>query len=169
MKGRFAMRMWIVLVMLAAVGCEGPMGPDGPAGPAGPQGSQGVPGAIGPAGPAGADGAGLTSTIVCSGARTLVGNYSVLPRHSIYRFADGSVLSNCSIDDAVAEYTGVAMYKGTQAGAAPGSCFITYDAGTTKSAGYWQFANAGDVSTAAYKDTGDIVNAATLSLACKAY
>lgn len=148
------------LFVVSACGVEGPQGPAGPQGPKGDPGIQG---------PSGTNGSGLVNMTACEGVRTLVGNFSVLPRHTVYRFADGSVLATCSIDDTVSEYGATQMYKASQAGSQTGGCFVTYDVGTTRSAGFWQFSLGGATSTAAYTDNGDLANGTRLSLPCTTY
>lgn len=150
----------LLCLLLSACGTEGPMGPAGPQGPKGEPGIQGPPGT---------NGSGLVNYTVCVGVRTLVGNYAVLPRHSVYRFADGSVLTTCSIDDSVSEYSGTTMYRADQVGSQTGGCFVTYDVGTSRSAGFWQFALSGAGGTAAYTDSGDLANGIRLSLPCTNY
>ncbi len=59
----------------------------------------------------------------------------------------------CEISNSSAGYSGATYYKGAQEGATSESCFVSLDADSTKTYGYWEF-TGGSSPRATYSDTG---------------
>jgi hypothetical protein len=155
---------WLILAVALSACIEGPEGPPGPRGPPGTQGTPGVAGVDGDDGAPGTSGSGLVATTRCSGTVTIGTSFNVY--HDVYRFADGSVLSNCMIWDADGSRAGTQMWRAGTVGAVEGVCLVTSDVDAA-SFGFFsmRLANA-STSMFTYNDTSSPNHGRSFTMGC---
>lgn len=146
----------LVLVAVVMGACEGPMGLDGPRGPTGPTGPQGIAGE-----------SGLQRTHLCQGFADLGGGRGYALDHTVYDFADGSVLATCTVAGGIESWSSTRMYRAGQIGALTGGCSVTADV-DTNSSGYWTFdiTPSKSASTVVYNDVGSAYDRRSQSVTC---
>jgi hypothetical protein len=156
------MRMlFVVLVALSMMACgpgePGPMGPQGPAGPAGPRGPKGDPGESGS----------LETTVFCSA--TINAGGTRLLYHRIYKYADGTVITQCEVDAGDVTTASTLIFKAGQTGAQDASCLLVRDIDSTPSFGYWGFSYNGSSSRATYNDASSPYSGYAVTLTCTSF
>lgn len=165
-------------VLLACQGPTGPVGPQGPSGPPGANGQSGSTGAPGPTGPAGpqgsqgpsgANGLGLTSTLACTGAYRSLTGFDWAVSHTIYRFADGSVLADCVVANGNMQSSGLQLWRAGTQGSVLGTCALYQEIRSDQPYfGFFVFEVAQPTtSTATYHDPGSSENGRVAVLACQ--
>ena len=149
-----------LILLVALVACEGPMGPAGPQGPPGAKGGDGYPG------PPGQDGSALAYTILCHGYAT-AGATSLALDHTTYVMTDESIVTTCSVENGLAEISGINLFTVDQAGAATAGCELVLDLDGASS-GYFTFDMnpQRSMSKVVYRDAVSPYNGSTASIAC---
>lgn len=136
----------LVLVVLLA-GCEGPPGPQGPQGDAG---------------------SALVEVRPCMSRVVSVGNASRLTfGYTLHRYADGSVMATCEVDDYLRSYGSVSLHRASPPGAVLGVCRLGYDV-DVESHGMWEFTANDGVAYAAYSDPSSPSDKRVIEMTCSA-
>ena len=111
------------------------------------------------------DGTAVKETLVCSSP--VRGDQQIAFTMERWDFADGSVMSHCTLADGAASYDSTEFYPHDVNGVESAQCLVAYDLDTS-TYGFWRFtlSKGGTTATAQYFDSGSVYDGHTVALIC---